>query len=130
MAKLVIAALKLGIGYPDWETVALGEHTTVDLGPERGRERIGAGPECSDPEGLFKLVCDAIDGIPETAIAVRVLLDGPRPLNSSRPDERLVIRTLGGGTRGFALYACRGTVGNLPRKCGVGRARDGCIVVG
>jgi hypothetical protein len=99
VAKLVITALKLGIGYPDWETVALGEHTTIYFCPERGREPIGAGPERSDPEGPLKLVCDAIDGIPETAIAVRVLLDGPRLLNGKRPDERVTFWTSGGGTR-------------------------------
>lgn len=128
VAKLVIAALKLGIGYPDWETVALSAHASIDVGPQCRRKRIGAGSECSDPEGLLELVCDAINSIPESAIAMRVRLDAPRLLDGGI-DDGITIRASGGGTRRFALYACRSTIDDFLRIRGRGRTRDRCIML-
>ena len=88
MTELIIATLKLGIGDPHWQTIALSEHTAIYIRPERRTERIRARSKRPNPERLFELVANAIDGIPQPAIAMRILLNGPR-LVDGRPEERL-----------------------------------------
>ena len=72
MAKLVVAALKLGIWNPDGDARAQLAHPQIDAVAQIRAELVRAISKRANPEFLSETVLDAVDGILEATVAVRV----------------------------------------------------------
>lgn len=77
MAKLVVAALKLGIGDPNGQTVALVQHALIDVVPEVLGIGISAGAQGAHPKLLLHPLADAVYGVLQATVAVGVGLHVP-----------------------------------------------------
>jgi hypothetical protein len=92
VAEFVVATFKLGI-WGDARTQLTYSH--IDAVAQIRAEPIRAVPKGADPEFLSETVLDAVDGVLEATVAMRVRRGVPRVV--------AVTGTTGGGARLFAL---------------------------
>lgn len=82
MTKLVIAALEFAIRNPDGNASRHFSHLLIDTFAHLGTEAIRAAAKSANPEFLRESASNAIDGILETAVAVGIGSNVPRPMSS------------------------------------------------
>ena len=103
MAKFVIATFKLGIGDPNRDAGTQLAHSQIDAVAQIRAEAIRAVPEGADPKFLSETVLDAVDGVLETPVAMRVWGGVPRVVAFTAGGWVAVTGTTGGGARLLAL---------------------------
>ena len=103
VAKLVIAAFKLGIGDPNRDAGTQLAHPQIDTIPQIRTKLVRAVSESANPKFLRQAVLDAVDGVLETTVAMRVGCGVPRVVAFATSRRVPVTGTAGRGARLFAL---------------------------
>lgn len=103
VTKLVIAAFKLHIRDPNRDAPTQLAHPDINAVAHIRAECIRAVAEGADPKFLSESVLDAVDGVLETTIAMRVGRSVPRVVAVADRGGIPVTGTTGRGARLFAL---------------------------